>query len=119
MDVHVFDGKLLSSISNYSPLMAVWALDINIKRSEIQKLLKYDYSDTAQKILQQLYQDVGTNANYDVTNQVTADDLLYLCVNHIDNEDFRNLFDHVLQEMQGGMCPQGRCTRLFQLLLPY
>lgn len=65
---------------------------------------------------------VPRGTNYDPTNDLHADDLLYLCYEKLEegrNKDFAEGLLLQLQEMAGGLCAQGRTTRLFQLLLAY
>ncbi len=60
--------------------------------------------------------------NYDPINNLFADDLLYLCYEKIcveKNTDFTLEFLIQLDGMITGLCPQGRCTRLFQILLAF
>lgn len=72
----------------------------------------------------------GNNSNFDTTNNLRAEDVLFICAliwNNIkalqadENEkntlikDFcRELFIQLL-DMQSGQCPQGRVTRLWQV----
>jgi len=65
---------------------------------------------------------ISRGTNYDPTNDLHADDLLYLCYEKLEdgrNKDFAQGLLLQLQEMAGGLCAQGRTTRLFQLLLAY
>lgn len=59
------------------------------------------------------------NNNYDPSNDLFACDLLYLCGELIDNEDFLNELVTQFIDMSSGLCNPGRCTRLYQILLPY
>ena len=74
MDVHTFDGKLLESTS---------LLPIHLKEiSSEDKILAFD---ELRKILspnnnlETIIHDLGKPSNYDPTNNLRADDLLYLC----------------------------------------
>lgn len=63
-----------------------------------------------------------SQSNFDPTNRLNADDLLYLCYEKIciqSDLDFEDLLKIQLVEMNSGLCPQGRTTRLFQILIPY
>jgi hypothetical protein len=58
------------------------------------------------------------NANYDSTNDIDAFDLLWLCYEQCQKDpDFIVPLMLQLSDMSSGMCPQGRATRLFQLVL--
>lgn len=79
----------------------------------------------AQQNLNTIIQDfdrlgTGIGPNYDPTNDLDASDLLYLCCelcnNELCKEGARDLFVIQLFEMSSGMCPQGRTTRLFQIV---
>jgi hypothetical protein len=58
--------------------------------------------------------------NYDSTGRWSADHLLYACALLAKKRDYdSDILEQIciqLQEMSGGMCPQGRCTRLVQVL---
>jgi hypothetical protein len=66
--------------------------------------------------------NINQNANYDVTNQKRAEDLLAVISKHIDTDPhLLPLIEEQLQDMvQLGQCAQGRTTRLWQIytLLP-
>jgi hypothetical protein len=66
--------------------------------------------------------NINQNANYDVTNQKRAEDLLAAISKHIDtDQNLLPLIEEQLQDMvQLGQCAQGRTTRLWQIytLLP-
>jgi len=72
---------------------------------------------------------VEGSQNYDRANDLYADDLLYVCyLVFVDiqkmgdsevKQSFLNALDLQLTDMSTGMCPQGRCTRLLQLLQPF
>lgn len=58
--------------------------------------------------------------NYDNANNLYADQLLYACYLLLVNKNFdKDLLVQLaiqLDEMSSGMCPQGRTTRLYQVL---
>ena len=55
-------------------------------------------------------------ANYDPTNDLYADDLLYLCSELSSDPVLIDLLTAQLVDMSTGICPQGRTHRLFQVL---
>lgn len=60
------------------------------------------------------------NPLYDPLNGLHACDLLWLLYVEIvlkKNEDYAELFTLMLEDMQTGVCPQGICTRCFQILI--
>ena len=57
--------------------------------------------------------------NYDCTNSLRADDILYLFASFIRRDiEVCDMLNIQLGEMAGGMCPQGRTHRLLQILIP-
>lgn len=57
------------------------------------------------------------SGNWDSTNRLYACDLLYAIVmNSSGNDELVSLLEAQLVDMQTGMCPQGRTTRLVQCL---
>ncbi|MEX0596282.1 MAG: hypothetical protein WD512_07255, partial [Candidatus Paceibacterota bacterium] len=69
-------------------------------------------------ILNILRTSTGTSANYDGSNNINVDKLLPLvwaCVKEYDNSA-KIIFLEQIQEMRNGLCPQGRTTRLIQLV---
>jgi hypothetical protein len=57
--------------------------------------------------------------NYDNSNGLCADYLMYICLS-IKNEDFdKALLEQIGDIITLGPCPQGRTTRLLQIILPF
>lgn len=59
----------------------------------------------------------GGNQNYSPPDKLHACDLLYLLYEKIveeDNKEYLNLTLSQLEDMETGLCPMGRCNRLFQ-----
>ena len=71
------------------------------------------------------YGRVNSQANYDPTNDLHADDLLWLCGEILfgdtacDKLDFLALLTQQLHDMESGSCAQGRTSRLFQVVASY
>ncbi len=62
----------------------------------------------------------SVNQNYDTANLIHADDLLYLLYEKIvieESVEHSSLLAIQLDEMISGLCPQGRTTRLLQVLV--
>lgn len=61
--------------------------------------------------------------NYDPTNDLYADDLLYLCYLLVQDPRLRDglirFLNEQFEEMSTGMCPQGRTHRLFSVVFAY
>lgn len=130
---HTYDGKLeqtklqlledifrVSQISKSDKLNAFGHL-----RLELQK---YPLPQPAQRCFEAIFQTfsqmghVPSGGNYDPTNDLFADDLLYLCFERVvkyQDADFAQAFILQLGDMALGLCAQGRTTRLFQILLAF
>lgn len=62
--------------------------------------------------------------NWDPTNHLFADDLLFLCGEKIiggtsEDSDMVHILNLQFTEMATGMCPQGRATRMWQLYITF
>ncbi len=119
LNTHTYDGKL-------SPLLLPELYDMTDKTTEEKTLVcrnimnKCSHFDgVAKKHLENIVSSIGTAANLDNTNQLVAEDLLYLCCYHSDNEEFLDVLEKQLMDMETGACPQGRCARLYQTLLAF
>jgi hypothetical protein len=118
-NVHEFDGKLspdailrLDELEDYTPFE---------KRIKCSKLLQTtDHFDpVAKRHLNLCIEDIGKEANIDRTNNLVADDLLYLCAEYYCDDEFLKVLETQLCDMETGWCAQGRCSRLYQTLLAF
>ena len=68
--------------------------------------------------LQIIVSRLGTMGNYDPTNKLSGDDLLYLVALRLSRnyEDFLPMLIVQLEDLSTGSCPQGVSHRLFQIL---
>ena len=130
---HTYDGKLQKSKQT---------IENNIQRaSKISKkdkvqafiklrnnLIKYkEFTPQIQRCFDVIYNTFSQkgrtkSANYDPTNDLYADDLLYLCYEKVfesDSNDFSKMLILQLEDMVSGLCAQGRTTRLLQVLLAF
>lgn len=82
-------------------------------------ILKDKITPKAFIYLHGIIKDYGTSKNYDPTNKLSADDLLYLTSYHLHDETFIILLIEQLENMEAGFCEQGRTHRLFQLILAF
>lgn len=108
MNVHLFDGEIDTS-----------HLVINVIDTDVKKLLDCKLSLIAKRNLEILIKAIGTKSNYDASNKIDGDQLLYMCLNYVDNEHFVNNLNVQLEDMSTGLCAQGRTHRLYQLLLAF
>jgi len=118
LDTHYYDGKLpVAELKREIDRVA--ALSREMKVVACTSLLNLDMDPRQKRNLETIILDFrdASRTNYDPTNDLDAGDLLYLCYERIADADFVALFLLQLQDMSTGMCPQGRTTRLFQVLL--
>jgi hypothetical protein len=118
LETHSYDGKLNKwSLIDYYPKYT----DMEYTKMGMQIIAKStNFNRIAMYHLIQMVNEINDNdRSYDPTNDISVGDLLFLCKNYIDNQDFMNEFEIQLTDMQTGFCPQGRTHRLFQLLLTF
>jgi len=123
LNTHFYDGKLnprfleiQKSIPNPLPLEQTYR--------EIKALINTTFTDQPQRkkqalaIIKRLKNDRGKVANHDQKNKIHVDQLLPLVWTQVKEYDAtaKLLFLEQLIEIRGGMCPQGRTTRLIQMI---
>lgn len=119
LNTHAYDGQLkFTEISGWNQVIS---LPIEEKQRRGKELIvaAEKLCPLAQHHLSIIVNSIGTGANYDPSNQISADDLISLCFCHRDNSDFLSMLELQLIDMRTGFCPQGRTHRLFQLLLAF
>ena len=117
LNTHHYDGKLI--ITDFiADIERVKKIDKVTKLTKFNKLADLALTIFQKRNLSVIIRDYKNNsrANYDSSNNLDAADLLYLCCEKMDDDDFRDIFILQLDDMTSGMCPQGRTTRLFQVL---
>lgn len=110
MNCHIFDGKLkhLSHRTKFN-------IDYETKMKLFSKVAKeLEGNRKALRCFDIIWTDTGKKSNYDCTNDLMADDLLYLICLKID-KDMMPMFIEQLADMNSGLCSQGRCIRLAQI----
>lgn len=113
-DTHTYDGKLDRSWVKYSEE----PLENQRKAlSLLRERIKEDNLSNFDTIIRDW--ESKSRSNYDPTNDLDAGELLSLSTKYTDCEDFNLLLNHALNEMKTGMCPQGRSTRIYSLLLAF
>lgn len=110
LDTHHYDGRI--DTSNLSSISA----STEEKKKACEKFLTLNLNEGAKHFLTIIINDMDTNSNYDPTNKLKAGDILYKLLIHVDNADFVKQLEEQLLDLRTGACPQGRSTRLFQLL---
>jgi hypothetical protein len=117
MDVHTFDGQLLEIKTFLLPYLEISPEN---KFNVFQQLKILIGSNVTFDII---VNNSKSNENYDPTNDLYADDLLYICgiiaENIPDKDSFVSTFNEQLTDMSTGMCAQGRVHRLFQIIIAF
>ena len=112
-DVHQYDGK----ISYRCPRVEIPDMDklyLFERSAQIVNLSTRQDKPVALRWLKQIKDDTRKPSNYDSSNDQYADDLLL----HIAQRASPAIADYLceqLAEISNGPCPQGRCTRLYQI----
>lgn len=125
-DTHYYDGKMGELInelkediiraSNISKETKTNAFKIMLNDAQFKISL---HTIIARHIQPQSRLTQG-NLNYDQLNGLFACDMLWLIYEKIyleHNKDYVDLLEIAYQDMQTGLCAQGICTRLFQILI--
>ena len=127
LNTHHYDGKLYLKRDEIDNMIA--KIDQTKKKDAFEKLTKNIKKTTNNNNVHRCLNALVNNCNrktsspnYDSINMMYADDLLYLCCQAIEgniggeDNDVFDLLIHQLNEMASGMCPQGRTTRLYQII---
>jgi len=119
LNTHTYDGKLNTGL--LPDLVLSKSLTCEQKRIYGYELIQNmrHVNKTAISFLKRIVKSIGTKSNFDSTNNLSADDLIYLCWLHRNNQEFIKVLEEQLMDMRTGFCPQGRTHRLFQSLLPF
>ena len=118
IDVHTYDGVI--DTTQLRELKMFDNLNIEEKKERGLRLATtLNMCGKAKNIFRKMVEDMGTNANIDTTNGLIADNLILLCLKHQYNENFINILEEQLMDMQSGFCAQGRTHRLYQILLAF
>jgi hypothetical protein len=120
LNTHSYDGRIdINQIPELGPLKL---LSLEQKRdvgSQLITALRSIINPQALSYLTGIVNSMGTSANIDPTNNLIADDLIYLCWVYHQNSEFISILEVQLMDMSTGFCPQGRTHRLFQSILPF
>jgi hypothetical protein len=114
LQTHNYDGKLHERKQLYiNEINRVRTLDKRREFEELKNLLQLPPQ-------QQMLFDAITQSNvgnYDPTNDMDAKDLIFLCFEKRQEEAMVPLLRLAFEDMLTGSCPQGRSTRMFQVLV--
>lgn len=123
LDTHYYDGKLQDVINIYKD--EIENINDNLYIEKILSSVKYlndiciqkGCSQRAKYSLSKIMND--RNGNHDNKNGLDAELLMYMIYTRIINlndDELIELLNIQLDEMVNGLCPQGRCIRLLQIL---
>lgn len=124
-NTHFYDGKLGELKAFLEPDLLQTGQRTAEEKLAFFQLLRTKLPRTAHRNFDIVVQDFiktgrTPGPNYDPTNNLYADDLLYLCGSLAQNFDWDPILIDLLAaqfiEMSTGMCAQGRTHRLFQVL---
>ncbi len=125
LDTHFYDGRLNELKQSILPdLLRIGALSseekikaFNVLRSHLPATIHRNLNVIIDEFIRTGH---AHNQNYDPTNDLYADDLLYLCCEIAEEWDWDpqvlTMMGTQLLEMSGGFCAQGRTHRLFQVV---
>jgi len=124
LNTHFFDGKIHYALDLIAPYLEQSSkADAVTKLREFEKLKQKITNPGALRCFDAIVRDfdgagrTASSGNWDSTNGLYACDLLYaICVNSYENGEIVKLLESQLIDMQTGLCPQGRTTRLVQCI---
>lgn len=113
-DTHTYDGKITITLRGLDEMKASTLEKKKELAIELYNNIKI--SEESKAILLKIIESMGTDANYDPTNRLNADDLVALSWEFRENEDFAKELEVQLLDMRTGFCAQGRTHRFYQIL---
>lgn len=124
LNVHTYDGVInLKSCSVTKYIDEMKNKSMKEKKSLAKEVLRhgeiYKFSKISIDYLNKIIKDIGTNKNFDPTNNFSVDELICVCWIFRENKNFMKLLEEQLSDMKTGFCPQGRTHRIYQLLLAF
>ena len=122
-NTHAYDGALKTRndfVSKFSPTPRTTEEQVDAFAELQEKFAEHKVANEhGRRCLEVMCNTGRTSANYDPSNGLYVDDLLYeiyLLSKDPENEDLFDLLASQLEDMRTGFCPQGRTTRLFQVV---
>ncbi len=144
LDTHSYDGKLIDRLKNHRDTLKegislgksisleegislpseVSLTENKIKAFDLlkEKINNTDHNlkATAMTAIDLIKNNIGTGSNVDPTNNLIADQILYILINKIKGsvsfDDISDVFITQLSDIiTSGQCAQGRTTRLIQI----
>lgn len=116
LNTHSYDGKLDKKL--IEEIQAVDATHQELLDCG-EEILTFINNPIAKKFLNDIINSIDMPANYDPTNNIRAENILFLIGKYKDNPDCIAVLEAQLIDMATGACPQGRTHRLFQVLMSF
>ena len=121
VNTHTYDGKLKNAIKeHYDILRETHSINIDDKKKVLENLkITIEECDipSATRAMNLIINNCGDLPNYDPSNDLWAEDLLYLINKKISNDTISVLAEQLSDIVTSGPCPPGRTTRLWQVYL--
>jgi hypothetical protein len=122
LDVHHYDGKLIDLLLPFRESFLEASKVSKEEKITVFRQFQSKITDTsASHNLNTIIASIGQASNCDPSNNIKADDILWLLIKKLDsNQPVPSIIIEAIgADMSTGMCPQGRTHRLFQLLLAF
>lgn len=120
LNTHYYDGKIKQKYLTIKSSFNQQPLDLETSLHEIEELIGKNIKNEKikQQTLRMLNLFKGTSGNYDRANDIDARELIRYVWTRVREYDSsgQQLFLEQLREIKNGTCPQGRTTRLIQLI---
>jgi len=122
VNTHTYDGKLRNIVSQHADLLRkTHSVCVSVKKDTLEKLKQVieehntPYTSGAVRALNLIIGDCGKEPNYDSSNDLWAEDLLYLINQKITDDVVPTLAEQLSDIVTSGKCPPGRTTRIWQV----
>lgn len=121
LSTHSYDGRLDRVVLEKLNQLGIQRYSLEEKKNKAYELLNDSkkFNGRAVQILVMIISRMGNPDNYEPISNIWTDDLIYVCYLLRSNNDFMQLLECQLIEMEHGFCVQGRVNRLFQIISPF
>ena len=119
LNTHYYDGKLVENykmILDTSPEREAKIISFKQLKDDLIVHSPKQFVSRAVRVVDLIQSSIGNGPNFDRTNDVYADDILYQICQRRTIDLLPLLAEQLNDILASGSCPQGRCTRLFQIL---
>lgn len=124
IDTHFYDGKIYITEVIRDRINKAQLISLDEKRRSAERIRSKLTELSSVRYLDIILADWGKESNYDPTNNIHTEDLLWLCENDMKDNDLKDndllkVLQVQLEEISLGSCPQGRVTRVFQAWISF